>query len=99
MFLADRMGWHWSLSFLQPGQHHSDQRKMLRRGIGPQRVGSHNDKIEKNTAELLMALQGFEGNPFSSLLRFVPVSIYLRAASLMRPDGVITFNCIARLGT
>ncbi|KIM20898.1 hypothetical protein M408DRAFT_41311, partial [Serendipita vermifera MAFF 305830] len=34
------MGNQWNPAFIQPGHHHANQRKMLRRGLGPQRVGS-----------------------------------------------------------
>ena len=58
-----RMGMHWVLAHIQPGPYFSEQRKMLRRGIGPQRVGSHNEKIEKHTTQLMVALSNFEGSP------------------------------------
>ncbi|KIM28320.1 hypothetical protein M408DRAFT_23723 [Serendipita vermifera MAFF 305830] len=58
------MGIQWSTVVIQPGPHHSNQRKMLRRGIGPQRVRSHDPIIEKNVAELMIKLQTFQGNPY-----------------------------------
>ena len=69
---------------------------MLRRGIGPQRVGLHSENIEKNAAKLLLALQGFEGNPFSGLLQFV---LSLRVARLTWLYSLIIFTCIARSET
>ncbi|KIM28323.1 hypothetical protein M408DRAFT_329427 [Serendipita vermifera MAFF 305830] len=65
------MGNQWSAAFIQPGPHHSNQRKMLRRGIGPQRVGSHTPIIEKNATRLMMALQSFEGDPHKLVLHTV----------------------------
>ncbi|KIM23782.1 hypothetical protein M408DRAFT_250244 [Serendipita vermifera MAFF 305830] len=62
------MGWHWGTTFQQPGPHHSIQRKLLRRGIGPQGIASHNTKIEDNANKLMLALEGFEGNPYELVL-------------------------------
>jgi hypothetical protein len=59
----------WVLAHLQPGPHFSEQRKMLRRGIGPQRVGSHDEKIEKNTIRLMPELGQFGGSPRSLIQR------------------------------
>jgi cytochrome P450 len=64
-----RMGWQWSVGFMQPGPRHSNQRKMLRRGIGPQAIGSYNPLIEKTATNLMLSLQDFEGNPHHLLLR------------------------------
>ena len=66
------MGLDWTLAFRQPGHRLSEQRKMLRRGIGQQRVGSHNGKIERNTTKLMLELSGFEGNPHSLISKSVP---------------------------
>lgn len=65
------MGLQWTTTFLQPGLHHSAQRKMLRRGIGPQRVGSHNPNVERNAVEMVLSLQSFEGNPHPLVLRYI----------------------------
>jgi cytochrome P450 len=63
------MGWKWSLAVVQPGPSHSNQRKMLRRAIGPQRVGSHDAYIESETAKLLTTFEKFEGDPNLTLQR------------------------------
>ncbi|PVF92957.1 cytochrome P450 [Serendipita vermifera] len=57
------MGTGWSVSLLQPGHHHTNQRKMLRRGIGPQRIGSYDSWIESSVAKLMPELENFQGNP------------------------------------
>jgi cytochrome P450 len=57
------MAFGWGTPFLQPGPHHSNQRKMLRRGIGPQRVGSYDPIIESEIAKLMTELERFQGNP------------------------------------
>ncbi|PVF92950.1 cytochrome P450 [Serendipita vermifera] len=57
------MGWVWSMAFMQPGHTHSLQRKMLRRSIGSQRVGSYNSLIEIEVTEFMAVLADFEGNP------------------------------------
>jgi cytochrome P450 len=61
----------WALAHIQPGPHLTEQRKMLRRGIGPQRVGSHDEKIEKHTARLMVALNNFKGSPHELIRRSV----------------------------
>jgi hypothetical protein len=61
------------MPFLQPGPHLIEQRKMLRRGIGPQRVGSHSENVEKNTTKLMLELSQFEGNPRELIKRYLPV--------------------------
>jgi len=63
------MGLEWLLTFLQPGYHLSEQRKMLHRGIGPQRISSHNEKIEQNTTKLMLELRTCEGNPRPLIVR------------------------------
>jgi hypothetical protein len=65
------MGFGWSTAFIQPGIHHSNQRKMLRRGIGPQRIGSYDSAIESGVAKFMVELQKFQGNPNPALLRYV----------------------------
>ncbi|KIM28318.1 hypothetical protein M408DRAFT_329423 [Serendipita vermifera MAFF 305830] len=65
------MGFQWSPVLAQPGLHHSNQRKMLRRGIGPQRVGSHDPIIEKNITKLMLTLQRFQGDPHPLMLRAI----------------------------
>ncbi|KIM28303.1 hypothetical protein M408DRAFT_23708 [Serendipita vermifera MAFF 305830] len=46
-----------------PGSLHSERRKMLRRGIGPQRVGSHDYVVEKHVNRLIVKLQSVQGDP------------------------------------
>lgn len=48
---------------MEPGPSHSNQRRLLHQGVGPQRVGSHNHVIENTTAKLMLELQGLQGNP------------------------------------
>jgi len=71
MPLHCRMALEWVLVFNQPGPHLSQQRKMLRRSIGPQRVGSHDEKIEQNATRLMLELKTFEGNPNPLIIRSV----------------------------
>jgi cytochrome P450 len=61
----------WALAHIQPGPRFSEQRKLLRRGIGPQRVGSHNEKIEKHATRLVVALNNFKGSPRKLIQRSV----------------------------
>ncbi|PVF93588.1 cytochrome P450 [Serendipita vermifera] len=61
------MGWHWALTFNQATARHANQRKMLRQGIGPQRVGSHDTLIESEIAKLMPELETFKGNPNTTI--------------------------------
>ncbi|PVG01693.1 cytochrome P450 [Serendipita vermifera] len=63
------MEWHWSLIHIQATQSHSNQRKMLRQAIGPQRVGSHDFMIESTVANLMVELETFQGNPNLTIQR------------------------------
>jgi hypothetical protein len=63
---------YWNTSLLQPTFSHSNQRKMLRRGIGPQRVGSHDPLIESEAARLMYELVPFKGNPAPTIQRCAP---------------------------
>lgn len=60
-YITDMMGWKWSPAFAQPNPHYANQRKMLRRGIGPQRIATHNLVIERQTNALLLKLSTFQG--------------------------------------
>ena len=73
MPLRCRMALEWVLVFHQPGSHLSQQRKMLRRGIGPQRVDLHNEKIEQSATRLMLGLKTFKGNPNPLIIRSVSV--------------------------
>jgi cytochrome P450 len=65
------MGMDWVVAHIQPGPRLSEQRKMLRRGIGPQRVGSHDEKIEKHATRLMVSLNNFKGSPRELIQRSV----------------------------
>lgn len=62
-FFGNMMKWDWSLALVQPNSHHSDQRKILRKAIGPQRVGSYDSMIESEVAKLMPKLLSFTGDP------------------------------------
>lgn len=57
------MGWNWSLAFIPQGPAHQTGRKMLRRGIGPQRIGAHFPLFEAAAANLVIKLNQFQGDP------------------------------------
>lgn len=65
------MGWEWEMPLLQPGLRHSNQRKMLRRAIGPQRVGSHDIRTESEIAKLMTILDTFEGAPIGVIQQYI----------------------------
>lgn len=71
------MGWEWSLPVMDPGPTLLEQRKLLRRGIGPQRIASHNPLIEKATAEMMVKLKTFEGNPAIIVKALVRINLIL----------------------
>jgi cytochrome P450 len=63
------MGWDWMLAFIQPTSHHANQRKMLRRTIGPQEVAAHDTLIESAVAKLMPELVTSQGDPIPSIQR------------------------------
>lgn len=65
------MGLEWSTAFLQPGPSHSNQRKMLRKSIGPQRVTIYNTLIETEAAKLMLTLQTLKGDPARTIQNVV----------------------------
>jgi hypothetical protein len=68
------MGWHWRLAFMEPGPSHFSQKRMIRRGIGSQRLGDHTAVIEKNATKLMLELRNFKGDPHSPVLKCVDLS-------------------------
>jgi hypothetical protein len=70
------MEWHWSLIHIKATQHHSNQRRMLRQTIGPQRVASHDPMIESAVENLMVELETFQGNPNLVIQRYVPQTFY-----------------------
>ncbi|PVF92510.1 cytochrome P450 [Serendipita vermifera] len=61
------MGWDWSVGFRQADETHQTIRKMLRTGIGPQRVGSHDPLIERTAIKWLLTIQDFKGDPVKEI--------------------------------
>ncbi|KAG8825363.1 hypothetical protein FRC19_011600 [Serendipita sp. 401] len=52
---------NWMLSLIQPGVHHSNQRKMIRRGIGPSTIGSYDPRVERITCDFMLRLAKTQG--------------------------------------
>ncbi|PVF93578.1 cytochrome P450 [Serendipita vermifera] len=65
--VSELIGWEWSTSIIQPGPHHSNQRKLLRRSIGPQTVKRHDIFIESEVVKLMTVLSTFQGNPSDTM--------------------------------
>ncbi|PVF97215.1 cytochrome P450 [Serendipita vermifera] len=65
--LTKLMGWEWIITFLSLGVNHSNQRKMIRRGLGPQRVGCYDANIESAVEKLMTVLDTFQGNPSQTI--------------------------------
>jgi hypothetical protein len=90
--LLDSMGWGWDLAFLQPGHHFSTQRKMLRRSLGPQAVGSHDINLESEVAKFMTVLDTFQGHPGETVREYVQHFRFLQSINnitqqLYRRDG------------
>jgi hypothetical protein len=90
--LLDSMGWGWDLAFLQPGHQFSTQRKMLRRSLGPQAVGSHDTHLESEVVKFMTVLDTFQGHPGETIREYVhhsnfPQSINNRFQQLHRGNG------------
>ncbi|KIM28405.1 hypothetical protein M408DRAFT_23786 [Serendipita vermifera MAFF 305830] len=66
--LREIMGLAWTLPNLPPGGKHAEVRKMMRRAIGPQRVGHHDPVVEKCAARLALKLQTVKGDPSQIIL-------------------------------
>ncbi|PVF93568.1 cytochrome P450 [Serendipita vermifera] len=66
-FVLQLMGWHWLMAFIQPTEHHANQRKMLRRSIGPQGVAAHDVLTEPAVANLMPKLATYQGDPVTPL--------------------------------
>lgn len=58
-----RMDWKWGLPLRQADKNHQEMRKMLRRGIGPQRIGSHDELLEVCAKELILNFRIAKGDP------------------------------------
>ncbi|PVF98744.1 cytochrome P450 [Serendipita vermifera] len=67
--VRDLMNWGWSALFMPSDAHHSLQRKMMRRGVGSQRLAIHNELIESEVVKVLSSLKTFEGNPKLPVLK------------------------------
>lgn len=68
------MDMSWAVIMLQPGQTHLTQRKMIRRGIGPQRVESYDTSIEAEIGKLMVDLASHQGDPNLTVRQYVRVS-------------------------
>lgn len=59
------MGWGWSVVLRNADSAHLAMKRMLRRGIGLQRISSHDLLFEQSANQLLLSLRGVQGNSFS----------------------------------
>jgi hypothetical protein len=57
------MDWKWGLPLRPADKTHQEMRKMLRRGIGSQRIGSHDDLFDECAKELMLHFQVTRGEP------------------------------------
>jgi cytochrome P450 len=71
LIFVHSMGLGWELGFIQPGPDHFNQRKLLRRAIGPQGIENHNNIIESSVQQCMAELATFQGNPNSVIERYV----------------------------
>jgi cytochrome P450 len=84
----------WTVFMMQSGQVHLTQRKMIRNGIGPQRVGSYDFVIEAEAAKLMMELQTYEGDPNLTIRQYVPFSFSISSAfSYQHWNEMICVDC------
>jgi cytochrome P450 len=67
------MSFGWLIAFLEPGPHHTERKKMVRKGLGPQRIGAHEEKVESNADKLMLTFNDFRGDPLPHLLMCVLV--------------------------
>ncbi|PVF91243.1 cytochrome P450 [Serendipita vermifera] len=72
------MGWEWSLGTRQADTTHLAMRKILRHGIGPQRVSIHDPLIEQVSSRWLPTAQNLKGEiiqPLSLLMGEIIISM------------------------
>ncbi|PVF96176.1 cytochrome P450 [Serendipita vermifera] len=75
--MANRLMYHgWFMVLAQPGHRHEQQRRILKKSIGTQRVPEYDNIIETEAAALLEALSGFRGDPHSALTASVGTVIF-----------------------
>lgn len=65
------MDWKWHVGLRQPDKSHQEIRKMLRRGIGPGRIGSHDNLIEDCCKELVLNFGNLQGDPTPTVAKYV----------------------------
>jgi hypothetical protein len=61
------MDWGWSSFFMEADSHHLKQRKMMRRGTGPQGIGRYNHLFESEVTRVAMDLQTVQGSPLGRI--------------------------------
>ncbi|KIM28315.1 hypothetical protein M408DRAFT_23718 [Serendipita vermifera MAFF 305830] len=91
------MGLWWTMPNLPPGPKLAEARKMLRRAIGPQRVGHHDPAIEKSAARAMVTLQTVKGGPttafFNEVGRLVTTVTYGEEMWRTMGDDLANWNC------
>jgi cytochrome P450 len=64
-----RMYIGWFMALLQPGPTLTEQRKVLRKAIGPQTAQEYDWMIQRESKQLIQSLSGFIGDPLPKLVR------------------------------
>lgn len=57
------MDFKWGVTLRQADKIHQEVRKMFRKGIGPQRIGSHDEFLEDCTKDLMLSFAALQGDP------------------------------------
>ncbi|PVF96179.1 cytochrome P450 [Serendipita vermifera] len=65
------MYFHWTPILVQPGLNHTEQRKPLRKAIGPQSVHEYDRIIQNGASNIIKALLTSDGDPFLPISREV----------------------------
>ncbi|CCA73622.1 hypothetical protein PIIN_07575 [Serendipita indica DSM 11827] len=71
VMMNELMKFDWSLPMSQPNAEFNEQRKILRRVIGPQEVTSFDYLLEEQAAGLVESLSGHSGDPHDQIIRAV----------------------------
>jgi hypothetical protein len=61
------MDWGWSSFFMEPDSHHLKQRRMMRRGVGPQGTSRCNHLFELEVTRAAIDLQTVQGSPMGRI--------------------------------
>ncbi|PVF92912.1 cytochrome P450 [Serendipita vermifera] len=70
-FTNQMFGYTWSVAAMQPGHLHSAIRRIFRESLGPKSVTKYDSFLQRESQNLIVACQGFQGDPLDPITRLV----------------------------